>query len=87
MIRFINKLNLDRSVVSTVFLLSAIASFVINILCAAFLYVKEALFGNLFPILLLTVCAVSTIIFSLSTRESRGISKNPYWDEDLDYKS
>lgn len=85
--RLINKLNLDRSTVSTIALLSAISSFVLNILCAAFLYVKEALFGNLFPILLLTICAVSTIIFSLSTRESRGISKNPYWDEDLDYKS
>jgi hypothetical protein len=86
--RFINKLNLDRSTVSTVSLLSAISSFALNILCTAFLYVKEALFGNLFPIILLTVCAVSTIIFSLSTKESKGtISKNPYWDEDLDYKS
>lgn len=85
--KILNKFNLDRSTVSTVALLSAISSFALNILCTAFLYVKEALFGNLFPIILLTVCAVSTIIFSLSTRESRGISKNPYWDEDLDYKS
>lgn len=87
-IKTLKKLNLDRSTVSTIALLSGVSSFFLNILCAAFLYIKEVLFGNLFPIFLLTVFVVSFIIFYFATSENRGVEEDGDWDDkDLDYES
>jgi hypothetical protein len=88
----LEKFSLDRSTVSTVALLSGVSSFLLNILCAACLYVKEAFCGNLFPIFLLAILIISIVVFYFGTFERRSPTKgNPYYqnwdDEELDYES
>ena len=87
----LKKLNLDRSTVSTIALLSGVSSFLLNVLCAAFLYIKEALYGNLFPIFLLAILIISIVVFYFGTFEKNSpIKEDPdlnWGDEDLDYES
>lgn len=84
----LNKFDSSRSIVSTVALLSAISSFLLNILCTIFLYIKELICGNMFPMTLITILFLSIILFYFSSLEDMDDEKDQDWDdENLDYES